>query len=197
MNQHNILTQLYESGIEVNLQNNSYTPKQGNYNQPFIEWQINGMVSGLLHSHYIINSSSGLSGVFSADDVVFMAQIYLANLAQDSTNLFFGLTTSTGNPLIMKVKNTAAFRTFAERITTEFSGKKEIERLIIKRYNTKLNKPTQDESMAEFLKMLRDYGAEDALSLYQSTNTANDGSVGSWKRVKLTAFDNIDYIDCQ
>lgn len=78
-----------------------------------ITWNIpaNTTVEGLLHSHF-----HGRNSIFSPQDVIFMAQIFLQGYAKDSNNLYIGMTGHNNiYPYLLKITNTARFRTFAKK----------------------------------------------------------------------------------
>ncbi len=183
-----ILTQPYESGYAVTFPN-TYQVKQGTYNDPAITWENINNINAILHCHY-----SGLAGIFTPKDIILMAQIYIGNYAQDSANLFFALTTPTGNPLIMKVKDPAAFREFALSIVGDGIGgwdKKKMDDFIYD-YADKLRNPNQEINMVAFLNMLKDKNAENAIGLYQS-----DENCTNWNPATLSPFGSLLTDPCQ
>ncbi|MBL0200697.1 MAG: hypothetical protein IPP81_11300 [Chitinophagaceae bacterium] len=190
INTQQILTQPYESGYAVSFPNN-YQLKQGGYNDPNIYWENLNNVGAILHCHY-----TGLAGIFTPDDIIFMAKIFMGNYAQDSANLFFALTTPTGNPLIMKVKNPAAFRAFAQSIVGDGNGNDDWDEVKIDDftddYSEKLRSTNQETNMIAFLNMLKDKNTENAISLYQS-----DENCTNWNPATLSPFGSLLTDPCQ
>ncbi|HRB54828.1 MAG TPA: hypothetical protein PLR36_00520 [Ferruginibacter sp.] len=125
-----------------------------------------------------------------------MAKIFMGNYTQDSANLFFALTTPTGNPLIMKVKNPAAFRAFAQSIVGDGNGNDDWDEEKIKDFNDDyydmLRSTNQETNMIAFLNMLKDKNAENAISLYQS-----DENCTNWNPATLSLFGSLLTDPCQ
>ncbi|MCP9750695.1 hypothetical protein [Ferruginibacter sp. HRS2-29] len=181
----------YETGLMVtNRTGNLYSSQQGNASEPEISWSILGgvKIDGLLHSHY-----SGLNNIFSPQDILFMAEIYLGGFARDSTNLFFGLTSHNGLPYLIKVSNTTEYRKFALKIVQMQLNKKGFTR----DYNYKLSSGDDEKQEKEFLKMLRDLGASEGLSLFRASQDGT-GSVnfGKWNKLSIDNSDAVIIKPC-
>jgi hypothetical protein len=193
LNNPNVTTQTYEKGYMVNDRGaNSYTPKQG---QPAssgaagtgeIEWTINSPIDGLLHSHY-----SGGNSIFSPQDLLFMAQIYLAGLAKDSTNLFFGMTSKDGDPYLIKVSNTALFRKFAEK----YASTPEKQQQFINKYDNAFTKgfrsPDASINESRFMQMLKNEIGEGA-KMYRAT----DSNCNRWEKLSVDAWGDVKGKPC-
>jgi len=183
-----IKTQPYETGFAVTFPDN-YQFKQGSYNDASITWNNLNNIGAIMHCHY-----SGLAGIFTPDDIVLMAQIYIGNYAQDPNNLFFALTTPTGNPIIMKVKDPLAFRAFALSIVGDgVGGWDDIKMEQFEHdYADKFRSPNQETNMVAFLNMLKEKNADNAIGLYQS-----DKNCINWNPASLTALGSLQVAPCQ
>lgn len=166
----------FESGYAVfDRATSNYSYVEGSAFNPLITWNIPSPVEGLLHCHY-----NGLNNIFSADDILFMAQIYLAGFAKDSANLFFGMTSHSGLPYLVKVSNTARFRTFAERIVAMEANNNGF----TKKYNQKLNSGSNNKNIEEFFNMLQKLGGLSALSVYEATpDNLGSFNFDGWKKL--------------
>ncbi len=183
-----VKTQPYEAGYAVTFPN-TYQFKVGNYNVPQIEWSNLNNISAIMHCHY-----TGLAGIFSPNDIILMAQIYIGNYANDNANLFFALTTPTGNPIIMKVKDQQAFRAFALSIVGDGVGGWDQLKMnqFRNEYTDKLRSPNQETNMVAFLNMLKEMNAENAMGLYQS-----DKNCVNWNPATLSPLGSLTIAPCQ
>ena len=193
LNSNAVTTQTYEKGYMVNDRAaNSYIPKQGQSasggasGTGEIEWTINSPIDGLLHSHY-----SGGNSIFSPQDLLFMAQIYLAGLAKDSTNLFFGMTSKDGDPYLIKVSNTALFRKFAEK----YASTPEKQQQFINKYDNAFTKgfrsPDASTNESRFMQMLKNEIGEGA-KMYRAT----DSNCNKWEKLSVDNFGSVNGKPC-
>lgn len=173
----------YEKGFLVTDTGN-YNLQVGMANSPTIPWDIQGgtKVIGLLHSH-----SSGLNSIFSPQDVIFMAEIFLKHFAKDPANLYFGVTSDYGSPYFIKVSDPIKFYYFADSIA---GNPKKMENFSSK-YDTKFNSTDPDKNEKEFLKMLNEYKVGEGLKLYR----ANE-NISELKRLTIDGFGDIRVTDC-
>ena len=166
-----------EKGYLINnLSTNSYTALTGVANAQSISLNLNAgqMVDGYMHSHY-----TGLAPMFSPDDLIFMAKMFLGNNANDPKNLFITLTNPTdGSNYLIKVKDTAKFKIFANNIAGDpFKVEK-----FKDKYNNNLRTTPQLEE--RFMIMMRKEKADDAFEIY-SGSTPNDNNETHWFRMSL------------
>jgi len=177
-----------EKGYEVNDRaNNSYTPKSGVPGNGFIQWSISGLIDGLLHSHF-----QGYNNIFSADDILFMARLYKANLVRDPANFFFGMTSATGEPYLVKVTNLTKFGLFCDKIIAMENQNNGF----TTHYNPKLNSGDNTKNVKEFLKMLQDLGGLGALTLFAAApNNTSTYDFDHWLKLGWDGFD-ITTTDC-
>lgn len=184
-----ITGQDYEFGYLIGSRaQNAYVIKNGNSNENTIDWdlQANTFYDGFLHSHF-----SGLSAMFSAQDVVFLAQAFLTGHASDTSNLFFGVTSSTGNPYLLKITDPVLFRSFAQKIAgVDGRDKVKIENFE-NAYKNKFNSNDLIENETEFLKMLTDLGGIGGLGFYESYSNCN-----TWQKKGLNSTGGLTSINC-
>ncbi len=191
LNQYSVTHLNYESGYIVsNRAQNLYFPKSGNYNEPGIDWAdalgANTLVDGVLHAHF-----DGLSAMFSPQDVVLMAQIYLTGHARDTNRLFSGVTSTGPNPYLIKVNNTAAFRTFAQKIAgVDGRDEKKMEDFRYK-YRNKFNSPDLGITELEFLEMLQAEGGLNGLGVYRSASNCHN-----WQKLGLNSVGGVSVLNC-
>ena len=168
----------FEKGFMVTDRvNNLYQANQGNSFNANIIWNVTAPVDGLLHSHYI-----KLSNVFSPDDILFMARLYLAGLAKDSANLFFGMTSYTGPPFLIKISNNRKFRTFAEKIVAMEAGNEGFNTA----FKKKLDSGDNTKNLKEFFKMLyhRDLGGFAGIDVYEAEpDISSNYNFNQWKKL--------------
>lgn len=136
-------------------------------------------MEGFLHAHY-----NGLAPLFSSDDVLMMAEVFLNGLAKDSNNLFFGITHNYGPPYLIKITNAAKFRKFAERIMKMEGNVKEKTRFT-RQYKYQFNTDNTNFNEKGFLDMLNDLNAGSGLTLYRAQN--NDCK--KWIKLERDNFD--------
>jgi hypothetical protein len=197
LNQPNTISQSYEVGYMVtNRLANSYSLKTGEANKPEINWAselgANTLVSGCLHSHYCPTPPDDcLSFIFSAQDVILMAQIYLTGHARDTNNLFFGVTSAGPNPYLIKVNNTTAFRAFAKKIVGENGMDKSKMKKFLKNYSNKFNSQDASVTELEFLEMLQKEGGINGIGLYRSYSNCHN-----WQKLGLNSVGDVSVINC-
>lgn len=168
--------------------NTTYIPGQGTPAEPIINWQFpaNTFTEGLIHSHY-----SGLNSIFSPDDIILMARLFLKNHAKDSNNLFFAMTSQYGVPNLIKVGNPTIFRTLCEKIV----GINGIDQAKMKdfrdKFENKVNSMNPDVNEREFLKIIKEMGAESGLELYQGHVDCN-----KWVKKRVDSFGNVSSVTC-
>lgn len=176
----------FEQGYQVtNIATNVYDSVHGISGTPFIRWTITQPISGVLHCHF-----DGGNSIFSPEDVVFMAQIFLSNYyVSDTANFFFGVTSYNNPPYLIKVGNIAKYRIFAQKI----AGTPEDADIFIDKYKNKVvNTNGSGNNEIGFLKMIKDNLGEDGLILY-SGNEACD----TWTKLKLNFNGNfVSTIPC-
>ena len=178
----------YEKGVYVlDRSDNSYANVEGANDSPFIAFNYGIVLSGFLHSHY-----NGLNSVFSPDDVLSFAEAFLKGKARDSANFFFGMTSSYGDPMLMKVTNCAKFRAFAQKITKNEAIKKRF----VNDYNNRFNFDNHEMNEIGFLKMMNEMGVNGGFSLYRGNADCNSWSKLSLSKDPLTNKDKIDSWPC-
>jgi hypothetical protein len=143
-------------------------------------------LDGVIHCHFLNGNS-----VFSPDDIILMAELFIKGYVRDTANLFFGLASQYGPPLLIKMSNTQKFRQFALAIGGDGDEKKQNK--FKEKYDSKLSKNSVLDNEVAFLKMLDDFKVGDGLKLYEGNNNCNQ-----WSRLILNAWgDNIkDPIPC-
>jgi hypothetical protein len=178
----------YEKGFIVdNRAANNYIAVQGDNWTPEINIPIAPLKDGVLHSHY-----HGKNSIFSPQDVVFMAQIFLTGNARDSNNLFFGMTGHNNlYPYLIKVTNTARFRTFAKKIAGDNGNDKTKMDKFIADYERRLISPVEENNTKEFLKMMQEMGVGAGMTLYRGNDDCNQ-----WTKINLDAFNDIIPTNC-
>jgi len=179
----------YESGFTVNRSTNAYNYQYGTPNSPFIYWTLNSntLYDGLLHSHFY-----DLNSIFTTNDLIFMAQIYLTGHAKDSTNLFFGVTSTYGPPMLIKVNNTAAFRAFAQKIAGVDGRDEKAMRRFNNRYSGEFTDPVSHSlNEKEFMMMLRKEGVLSGVSVYRGNRNLNE-----WKKLSVDVFGTVTTTNC-
>lgn len=186
LNTSQTLQAVHEKGFSVRLSDNLYVSQDGNNNQQSIQWNLFGPIDGLLHSHY-----ADLNSIFSLGDVVFMAQIYLSPYARDTANLFFGVTSSYGPPMIMKVRNTTEFRNFAIKIAGANGNDFKRQEKFINKYSGKFTSLNSDTNEIDFLKMLKAENALGAITLYRGNSTLT-----KWTELTIDNLNNVSSVPC-
>ncbi len=167
---------------------NSYIPGTGSATSPIIDWSFPGgtKVEGLIHSHY-----SGLNSIFSHDDVILMARLFLANFAKDTNNLFFAMTSKDSPPFLMKVGNASTFRTFCEKIVGVNGNDEEKMKTFARKCVGKIDSDDFYTNEKEFLKIIKELGAENGLILYRG-----DENFNKWTKRKVDAYGDVSSIEC-
>lgn len=161
---------------------------EGSTEEPIINWPLpSGGLDGLLHSHYF-----GYNSIFSPEDVIFMAQIYVWNRARNPSNLFYGLTSSYGMPYLMKVGDETTFRDFAVKIVGENGTDVKKMNFFRNKFYDNINSDNQDKNEKEFLKLLKnEYSVQNGLILYRGNNECNQ-----WTRIKIDGFNDVIPYPC-
>jgi hypothetical protein len=180
----------YEKGFSVvDRATNQYIPKQGdNWNNEII-WNIPAgtKVEGILHSHF-----HGRNSIFSPQDVIFMAQIFLQGYAKDTNNLYIGMTGHNNlYPYLLKITNASKFRNFAKKIAGENGDDKYKMDQFISNYERLLNSPVEENNTKAFLKMMQEMGVGTGLSLYRGNEDCKE-----WTKINLDSFDDIIPTNC-
>lgn len=178
----------YEIRDITQYNSNSYIPAAGSLSQPTIDWNFpaNTVTDGLIHSHY-----AGLNSIFTPEDVILMAQLFIANRAKDTNNLFFAMTSSYGVPNLIKVGNPAIFRAFCEKIVGLNGNDNKRMRKFIDKFYRKIDSNNSDTNEREFLKLIKDYGAENGLQFFQGNNNCN-----KWTKRKVDNFGPVLSVPC-
>ncbi|MFC4263031.1 hypothetical protein ACFOWM_09090 [Ferruginibacter yonginensis] len=169
----------YEKAFIVNnLNNNQYTPKTGSIGVPAMEWSSAGGVSGFMHRHY-----AGLSPMFSAQDVIDFADVFIKENALDPQNLFYQVTTPPytvqgiyipATNYLIKVKDTAQFRIFAENVAGNLQKKSSFRDV----WDEELSKiPNWEERMQYMMKKEK---VNNAFEIYSGNSTGTE-----WKKLQL------------
>jgi hypothetical protein len=166
----------------------SYIPGTGSTSEPTIQWNFpaNTVTDGLVHSHY-----AGLNSIFTPQDIIIMAQLFIANHAKDTNNLFFAMTSSYSLPFLMKVGHPTIFRAFCEKIVG--ANGNDIKKMdnFAKDFYNKVNTENPDVNEREFLKIIKDYGAGNGLQLFQGDNNCN-----KWTKREIDNFGTVSSVPC-
>ncbi len=189
LNSKSVLGLSYEIGYEVrDRATQNYIQQIGSTSYPTILWNIpaNTFQEGLIHSHY-----DGLNNIFTPEDVIFMAQVFLANHAKDTNNLYMGIASSLGLPYLIKVGDVAAYRTFCEKIAGVNGNDEKKQNTFAEKFYNKINSDNPDTNEREFLKLIKEYGADTGLILYQGNNDCNQ-----WKKLKIDNFGAVIQTNC-
>ncbi len=175
----------YEQGYLVNnLATGAYTGKSGagTYTKE-IEFDISAPLNGIIHSHFARGNS-----IFSPDDIVFLARIFLSNnLARDSVNLFMGVTSLNNPPYLIKVTNVAKFRIFANKIAETDTKQNAFIDNNAKKFN--FNNAAANE--VGFLNMLKDNLGALGLTLYRGNDDCN-----RWTKLTVDNFNLVSETPC-
>jgi hypothetical protein len=188
LNTSSVLNLNYEKGYVVkNRASNEYIEVEGNAGEPHIYLSHIGIqINGVIHSHF-----TGLNSIFSPGDMLFMAQFYIAGKARDSANLFWGVTSSYGDPYLVKVTNTAKYRAFAEKIVAMEQNPKKSKRFT-SIYKNWFNSNSVTKNEKGFLDMLDDLKVGDGMTLYRANNT----ECTQWTKLTLSASGNVVTTNC-
>jgi len=183
-----VLNLNYEKGYVIkNRTATDYIEMEGNAGEPYIYLSHLGIqIDGFMHSHY-----TGLNSIFSADDIFLMAKIFLTGKARDSANLFWGVTSSYGDPYLVKITNTAKFRTFAKKIVSMEENPKKSKRFT-SIYNNWFNSKSVTKNEKGFLEMMDDLKVGDGMTLFRANNT----ECTQWTKLTLSASGNIITTNC-
>ena len=170
LNTNAILGRSSETGYELrkNGISTDYIQKIGSDDYPQITWDIpaNTKQKAVIHAHY-----AGLNNIFTPEDVILMAQIFILNHAADSNNLFFGVTSNYDMPFLMKVGNVAQFRSFCEKIVGVNGNDDDKMKDFKSKFYKKIDSENNGNNETEFLKLLKNvYGVNKGLVLYTGNN---------------------------
>lgn len=159
-----------------------YSYNEGDSYTGLINWSFSAgeKVDGLMHSHY-----NGLNGIFSADDILLMAKMYIGGYVADTSNFFFAMTSYTGVPYLIKVTNTTKFRNFANRIIQKEAKNDEF----TETYNKKFRSGDNTKNEVEFLKMLSEEGAGTGLTLFAAKDDSGTYNFNRWAKLSLWGND--------
>jgi hypothetical protein len=184
LNAPGVLSLNYEKGFVIaDRVGNHYLEVEGSAGSSIIYFNnLQLKIDGFLHSHY-----NRLSSMFSPLDLILMAKVFLGGKAKDSSNLFFGVTSSYGMPYLIKITNTAKFRAFAEEIAGDDSKIKNFS----KKYDPKFNFSDPDLNETGFLKMLEKMKSGNGLTLFRGNNDCT-----KWTKLTIDNFDAIQQNDC-
>jgi hypothetical protein len=192
LNNTSVISADIETGFLINRAVTPYPQQTGvNINEPTITWVLppGTKYDGFLHSHNCPNPpTTCAASIFSPQDVLFMAQVFLYGLAKDSNNLFMGMTNSTGKPYLIKISNTSSFRTFAENLLMNEKSQKSF----FDTYNPLLRSTNPDTNEENFLKMLKEKGIADGIDLFRGNNACN-----KWRKLNLSPLESVLEGICQ
>jgi hypothetical protein len=169
-----------ESGYVVfDRVNKNYTYAEGSSFVPEIIWGniiVPGTkIDGLLHCHY-----NGLNNIFSPRDLLTMAEYYMNGYVKDSSNFFFGITSHSDAPYLIKISNKAKFQLFAQKIIAMEASNEGFSNA----YNIKLNSGNNTKNLTEFFQMLQDLGGLPGLSVYEAVPDNNSNyNFDQWKKL--------------
>jgi hypothetical protein len=162
---------------------NHYLEVEGSAVSPTIQiLNLQIKTDGFLHSHY-----SGLNSIFSPQDLIYMAELFLNGKVKDTANFFFGVTSSYGMPYLIKITNTAKFRAFV----MEVAGDEKKMKFFEKDYNDKFNYSDAGLNEKGFLKMLKEMKAGNGLTLFKGNSACTQ-----WIKLTINNFNNITENDC-
>lgn len=189
-----VISSDHEFGFAVsNRAQNLYEQKEGQPNSESIDWGIgaNTFFDGFLHSHFCETTTNCLSPMFSPQDVVQMAQVFLTGHARDTNNLFFGVASGSGNPYLIKITNAAAFRTFAQNIAgVDGRDEKKINKFR-DRYKDSFNYTDMAQNELSFLNMLQKEGGLNGLGFYRSYSDCHN-----WQKLGLDGLGGMTILNC-
>ena len=158
--------------------NRNYQQKEGINYVPHIPWNdviIPGtQVDGILHNHFL-----NYNNIFSPDDILLMAELYIKGYVKDTNNFFMGIASNTDAPYLIKVTNPAKFRIFAQKILAlEVSNK-----WFTKTYDEKLRSGDNTKNLKAFFEMLEKHGGLAGLSVYEAVPDAGNYNFDKWKKL--------------
>jgi hypothetical protein len=172
----------YEKGYEVRwLSPAFYEPVSGSPNSQFIQWNIYSAMDGFMHSHF-----RGLNSIFSPQDMVLMAKMWLNRAARDSTRFFLVVTSADAFPYLVVVNDVAKYRKFAERITRDSAAT----RKYLWQYESKFNFQDIGKNEKGFLEMLS-RETKGGLTLFRASETCD-----KWHKMELDAWGAVSTINC-
>jgi hypothetical protein len=186
LNSASVLNLSYERGFTVkNRSLELYYAQSGTAGTSFINWNVSEREEGYIHSHY-----RGLNSIFSGEDIVLLARVFLSGNAKDSANLFFGVTSYDGMPYLIKVGNVQQFREFAVKIVGVDGNDLVKQKKFIDEF-TKVSTDNSDKNEKEFLKILKKFGNENSTTLFRGNSDCNE-----WTRIKIDGFNDIISKQC-
>lgn len=181
-----VISAYVETGFSVTRSAVPYVQKTGtDVNNPWINWNIPPgiKVDGLIHSHNCpLPNSQCAATIFSPQDIVFMAQIFLNGYAKDTNNLFLGVANN-NLPYLVKITNPVKFRIFANKIAGNTEKMEEFK----KNYDPKLGTQFVDTNETNFLQMLEDFGVGNGLTLFKGNSDCNE-----WTKLKAGPFGAVE-----
>jgi hypothetical protein len=113
--------------------------------------------------------------------MLLQAQVYgESEFSITDPNLFFGMTSHSGLPYLIKVSNTTKFRNFATKITNMEADNFSFS----KKYNDKLKSGDNSKNIIEFFNMLQANGGLNALSVYEAIpDNSSNINFDMWKKL--------------
>lgn len=174
-----VLNDTVEHGFIINNRlSNDYTSKVGTSKlSPTITWELllGNTLDGKLHDHF-----EGLNSIFSMQDLVSMAEVYLNNLQSDENNYFEGMVSSYGTPYIVKVNDPQKFRQWITLLQNKNAKQlndyiDDNDQTINDRNNTLLNEEN-------FLLLLKNK-LKGSITLYRGNSDCNQ-----WTELKLGGY---------
>jgi hypothetical protein len=157
----------------------NYQLKIGQNHVPHIPWNdviLPGMkVDGILHNHFL-----NYNNIFSPDDILQMAELYIKGYVKDTINFFMGMTSNTDAPYLIKVSNPVKFRQFANKIL----ALEEKNNSFSRDYNNKLNSGDNTKNLKAFFEMLQKHGGLAGLSVYEAVpDGSSNYNFDQWKKL--------------
>jgi hypothetical protein len=182
LNDRSVTNLSYERGYDVRRRDiGLYLPLNGTPNAGLINWHIPFPTDGLMHCHY-----RGLNSIFSPQDMVLMAQLWLHGLARDSSRFFFVVTSADAYPYLVVVNDVAKYRAFAERITKDSTENRRFMRV----YDSKFNFQDIEKNEKGFLQMLLKE-TKGGLTLFRANESCD-----KWNKLGIDAWGTMSTTDC-
>ncbi len=192
LNSSPVLGLSYEIGYDIRNVNqynpSTYIQKLGTPGQPTIDWNLpaNTLSDGFVHSHY-----AGLNSIFTPEDIIFMAQVFITGHSRDTNNLFFAVTSNYAMPMMVKVGNVAVFRSFCEKIVGTNGFDTDKMRIFAEKFYEKINSDNPDTNEKEFLKLINSYEAQNGLKLYMGNSDCTN-----WTQRTIDSFGKVLSVTC-
>lgn len=111
--------------------------------------------------------------MFTPEDIIYFARLFLNGNAVDTSNFFMGVTSSYGLPYLFKINNIAAFSTFCIKIADVDGNDEYKQEDFRKKFYNLINSENTDKNEKGFLQVIKDYGGENGLTLYRGINNCN------------------------